>query len=410
MAKVPASKITIPSSKVDIALAAGNTAAAMKAAGATNGKLFLVPVDKIKPIPGFNVRVDGAGYQARIATLASMIAANGFNDAKPLAGYVAKEGEENVIYVTDGYTRLAAVQKLLADKESDFTIDKLPVIVSTNAPSLTDLTVNLHTANSGSPLSPFELGVVVKRLLREEGADKAAIAGRLGVTPRYLDDVLLLVNSPKEVRTAVLNEQVSSTMAIQELRKAGDEPKKAVERITAAVEKATASGKTKATAKDVGVKMQKLRGSVSVGTGTSMKDIVKAVAALVRQHVQASGEGDEKAASVDGTINLVIEVPAPVVEKPAAKKPATKKADAKKAETTAKLKAEVASDDKAKPARRKKATAATPAPAPEPETEEQDEIVEPDDVTAEGLDDEPAILPPAVKNGEGVEGAEEVDI
>lgn len=417
-----APKITIPSSKVDIALESGSTANAMKSASATAGKLYFVPVSAIKPIPGFNVRVDGPRYQARIATLAQSIEANGFDETKALAGYVAKEGDENVIYVTDGYTRLAAVERNNAD-ETKRTIDKLPVIVRATAPSMTELTYGLHTSNSGEPLAPFELGVVVKRLLREEGADKAAIAERLAVTPRYLDDVLLLVNSPKEVRTAVLDEKVSATLAIQELRKAGDEPKKAVERITAAVEKATASGKKKATAKDVGVKMQTIRTKVSVATGTSMKDIVKAVAANVRAAIEAAGEGDEKVASVDGTINVAIEVPAPVVE---TKAEAAAKAKAAK---TAALKADAPKKAPAKKAAPKKAAAAeaTSEPAEKPKTRKRakpaaEPVVEDDNITADdedgddlGIpgataadDDEVAILPPAVKNGEGVPSGDDI--
>ena len=163
----------------------------------------------------------------------------------------------------------------------------------------------------------------------------ATPAARLAVTPRYLDDVLLLVNSPKAVRTAVLEGNVSSTMAIQELRKAGDKPEKAAERIEAAVAKAKAAGKTKATAKDVGVKMQKVRSTVSIGEGTDMKEIVKAVAAKVREAIAANetGEGDDamKVAAVDGTINIVIEVPAPEKAKPVAKKTTAKNTTTKAA-------------------------------------------------------------------------------
>lgn len=406
MAKAP---MTIPSSKVSIALAAGATAAAMKAADAGNGKLYLVPIGKIKPIPGFNVRVDGPDYREHRDMIAQSIIANGYDETKPLAGYVAKEGDENVIYVTDGHTRLDAANQVNGDDANGVTIDKLPVIVRSTAPSLTDLTVALHTNNTGRPLSPFELGVVVKRLMKEDGADKAQIAARLAVTPRYLDDVLLLVNSPKAVRTAVLEGNVSSTMAIQELRKAGDKPEKAAERIEAAVAKAKAAGKTKATAKDVGVKMQKVRSTVSIGSGTDMKEIVKAVAAKVREAIAANetGEGDDavKVAAVDGTINIVIEVPAPEKAKPAAKKPAGKKPAAKKGETAEKPAAEK------KPGRKK----AAPKPEAEtPPTEEATSDEPADDLGIDGAEpsredetlDMPA--PPAVKGDANDD--EEVDI
>jgi len=409
MAKAPTTnkKINIPSSKIDLALAAGKTADAVKSSGAATGKVYSVPVAAVKVIPGFNVRVDSPAYRDRISALASMIETNGYDETKPLAGYVAKEGDDNVIYVTDGHTRLAAVNDINARAGEDggpTAIDKVPVIVRTTAPSMVELTLALHTANSGEPLSPFELGVVVKRLLKEDGADKAVIAKQLGVSGRYLDDVLLLVNSPKEVRTAVLEGQVSSTLAIGELRKAGDTPAKAVERITAAVDKAKAAGKTKATAKDVGIKMQKVRNTVSIATGTTMKEIVKAVAAYVREAIQATGEGDEKSAAVDGTINLVIEVPAPAdpIKAAAAEKPA-KAAKAPKADK--------------KPAKAKKA-AAEKAPAEEPkgpavagdtDDDDSDDLGIPGATPSREDEDLNLPLPPAVKNGEGADG-DEVDI
>lgn len=414
MAKAPA--MTIPSSKVEIALTAGSTEPAMKAAEAKAGKVFDVPVAAIQEIPGFNVRVDSPDYREHVKTIANSIEQNGYDATKPLAGYVHKDGDKNVIYLTDGHTRLAAV-KSMGDKAPA----SLPVIVASPAPSLTDLTIGLHTRNAGRPLTPFELGVVVKRLLKEDGATKDGIASRLSVTPRYLDDVLLLVNSPKPVREAVLNGQVSSTMAIQELRKAGDEPQKATDRITAAVAKATAAGKTKATAKDTGaVKMKRIKTTVAIQDGSAMQDIVKAVAAAVRAAVaqKLDGEGDDavKLAAVDGSIDLVILVPAPVK---AAKKPKAAKKTGTKSSVTKPTATKEGGDAKpaaAKKPRAKKGEAAKPAP--EPAGDDENISADDDDLgipgatevaSAEGADDEIAAVPPAVKNGDGVDDSD-VDI
>lgn len=415
MAKNPTK---IPTSKIALAMEAGSTTAAMKDAGATNGKLYLVPIDKIKPIPDFNVRVDNDAYRAHRDMIATSMVANGYDESKPLAGYVAKEADGNVIYVTDGHTRLDAARQVNADDSNDASFDKLPVVVRSTPPSMMDLTVALHTANSGRPLSPFELGVVVKRLLKEDGADKNDIANRLAVTPRYLDDVLLLVNSPKEVRTAVLDGNVSSTMAIQELRKAGDKPEKAAERITAAVAKAKASGKKKATAKDVGPKMQKVRSTVSVAEGTDMKEIVKAVAAQVRAAIVAKADGDDedaiKLAAVDGTISIVVEVPAPDKPKTAAKKTTAKPKDApsptKDTTQTKKAapakKAAAAKKTDAKPKATAKADAKTP---PAPEGDDDDLKVEgAEEVTSDDQDTELAQPPIAVPNGEGADKADDI--
>lgn len=395
----------LPSSKVEIDLTAGSVEPAMKSAAAKSTKLYKVPVDKIKVIPGFNVRVDSDDYRAHRDDIMHSIIANGFDQTKPLAGYVAKEDDGNVIYVTDGHTRLDAVNLINADDDDTNNIEALPVLVHPATTDLTDLTVKLHTANNGRPLTPFELGVVVKRLMREDGADKDVIAKKLTITRRYLDDVLLLVNGSKPVRDAVLDGSVSSTLAIQELRR---DPEEAADRIKAAVAKAKGSGKKKATAKDVGPKLKKIRKTLGYKAGDDMKDLVKQAAAQIRDAIPQDEDGDEKTANVDGAITLIIEVPAPkkapAKKKPAAKKAAPKKAPAKKAETTEETKPAA----KKAPAKEKPAAKKAPAKA-KPEPEEDDlgiDGAEPvlDDTD---LDTEEAVLPPNVKSDEG---EEEVDI
>lgn len=389
-----ADKLTLPKAKFAHELTSAPVDPTMKAAEATTTKLYRVPVDKIKPIPGFNVRVESPDYIAHRDMIRASIAANGYDQTKPLAGYVAKEGDENVIYVTDGHTRLAAVQDFNADPDTaeKDEIAALPVMVHPKEVSLTDLTVALHTANSGRPLTPFELGVVVKRLLAEEGAKKADIATRLGVTTRYLDDVLLLANADAKVKQHVASGSVSSTMAIQLLRKDADS---AAEKIEAAVKKTAGTGK-KATAKHTGPKMQKVKVSVSVEEGGDMKEIVKAAAAAIREAIPATVDGDDKFSSVDGKINLVIEIPAP--EKPKAEKKApAKKAPAKKAKAAP---AEDADETETKPAKK--------APAKKAAAKKADIGIE--GAEEVGDDEELAILPPKVASDADVPDDEEVDI
>ena len=78
-------KITLPKAKITH-VESGPVAATMKAAEAKTGKVYLVPVDKIKVIPGFNVRVETPDYIAHRDEIATSIAANGFNQKKPLSG------------------------------------------------------------------------------------------------------------------------------------------------------------------------------------------------------------------------------------------------------------------------------------------------------------------------------------
>lgn len=378
-------KLNLPKTKFNRELVAASVDPTMKSAEATSTKMYRVPVGAIKTIPGFNVRVESAEYIAHRDNIRDMIAANGFDQTKPLAGYVAKEDDENVIYVTDGHTRLAAVQEYNEAAEKADKITMLPVIVHSKEMSLTDLTVALHTANSGRPLTPYELGVVVKRLLAEDDADKKAIAGRLGVTPRYIDDVLLLANADSKVKQHVASGEVSSTLAISLLRKDSDT---AAEKLDAAVKKTAGTGK-KATKKHVGPKTRKVKASVVVTAGDDMKEIVKSVAAEVRKAIAAEEGDDEgvKLATVDGTIDIIVEVPVEEKAKPA------KKTKTVIAEGKPKKAAKPKTEDKPKKAKPKKAApkddlgiaGAEPA-------EEDDEVVK---------------MPPKVKSDEG---DEEVDI
>jgi hypothetical protein len=399
-------KLALPKAKFAHELTSAPVEPTMKAAEATTAKLYRVPVDKIKPIPGFNVRVESPEYVAHRDMIRASIAANGYDSTKPLAGYVAKEGDENVIYVTDGHTRLAAVQEYNADPDTaeKDEIAALPVMVHPREVSLTDLTVALHTANSGRPLTPFELGVVVKRLLADEGAKKGEIATRLGVTSRYLDDVLLLANAEPKVKQHVASGAVSSTMAIQLIRK---DPDSAAEKIEAAVKETAGTGK-KATRKHTGPKMQKIKVAVAFTEDQDMKEIVKAAAAAIREAVPAiEGEEDAKLAGVGGTVNMVIEVPAP--EKPKA----VKKAPAKKAAAKPAKKAETEAEPEAKPAKKapaKKAPAKKDATAAKPAKKGKAAKADIGIEGAEELDNEVAILSPKVSSDADVPDDEEVDI
>lgn len=234
---------TVENEEANLELTPGNVKGAMKAVGASSGDLWNVPRSAIRIIDGFNVRspASKAGKE-HVKHLASLIEANGYDDDKPLVGYVAKEEGGDVIYLTDGEHRLAAVD-LLISKGKEF--DALPVKIKPRGTSMEDLTVALATGNSGKPLTPYELASVVKRLLGYR-MDEKTIAKRLGITKKYLDDLLFLMAAPEPIRDLVSNNKVSASLAIATLR---EKPKKAVEVLQAAVAKAEAAGKTKVTPK-----------------------------------------------------------------------------------------------------------------------------------------------------------------
>jgi len=221
----------------------GNIKKAMSEAGASSGDLWKVPRSAIRIIPGLNVR-DPSDDPEYVNELAELIRENGYQQDQPLSGYVAKEGDQNVIYLTDGHHRLAAIDLLIAE---GIEFGKLPVVVKPSGTSMEDVTFSLYISNTGKPLTPFQVGLLCKRLVGY-GVDEKTIAQRFKFKAgkRYVDDLLSLVSAPKGVRDLVVSGRVSSTMAIQALRDHGSE---AVEKLTSAVEIANAVGKTKATAK-----------------------------------------------------------------------------------------------------------------------------------------------------------------
>lgn len=226
----------------DITLIAGSAKKVMDEVGAKSRDLWQVPVEQIKVIPGFNVREKDEAYHEHIESLAKSILTEGFYQDKPLAGYVAREGDKEVIYLTDGHCRFEGTQ--LANSRGA-NITRLPLVIKPNSSSLEDLTVSLVVSNSGKPLTPYEVGVVCKRLVGY-GWDNKEIAGRLGFTEQYVDQLLTLMGAPLEIRKMVQAGALSAANAVDMLRKHGA---KAVEILLNAQQKANEAGQKKVTAR-----------------------------------------------------------------------------------------------------------------------------------------------------------------
>jgi ParB family chromosome partitioning protein len=233
-------------------LTGGNIKAAMKEAGASSSDLWMVPIGDIRVLSGFNVRTRNDEYDAHIKEISESILANGFYKDKPLAGYVAREGLVNVIYLTDGHSRLEAAKIAIAGGAE---ISVLPVVTKPAGTSLEDLTVGLVTSNSGRPLTPIEKGAVCKRLLGF-GWDVAMIAKRLGLTKSYVTDLINLTGAPIALRSMVESGEVSAANAVTAIRKHGD---KAAEVVGEKLTSAKASGKKKVTKKSLAPKSDVLK-------------------------------------------------------------------------------------------------------------------------------------------------------
>ena len=231
-----------PSSEFNTQLVAGSVKKAMDAAGAKSRDLWQVPLDKIRVLPEFNVRLRTESYMAHMNTIARSIHKEGFYQHKPLDGYVANEDGENVIYLTGGYTRYEAAG-IAISKGAE--IKTLPVVINAQGTSREDLVAALFKANKARELLPYETAIVCKRMMNY-GCDVSEIAATLDIVPTYVEDLLLLIGGPLEIREMVIADQVAATTAIQALRRHGG---KAVEHLQTGLARAKAAGSNRVTGK-----------------------------------------------------------------------------------------------------------------------------------------------------------------
>ena len=220
----------------------GNVKLAMKDAGASSADLWNVQPHLLKFIDGFNGRVHGPEYEAHVEAITQSILDNGYYQDKPIAAYVADENGERVIYVTDGHTRVTAALRAIV---RGAPIETLPTVVKPKGTTMEDLTFALVTSNNGKAFTPYETGMIIKRLV-DMGVAEKTIAKRLGLTTAYVNALLELVAAPKAIRDMVVAGQVSATAAIKELNQHGS---KAVTRLKEGLKTAQAAGKSKVTGK-----------------------------------------------------------------------------------------------------------------------------------------------------------------
>lgn len=213
---------------------------AMKSVGAGSRDLWRIEPSKLRVIEGLNPRVETEKYKAHIRALADSMKSEGYYQDQPLAGYAAKAGDEQVVFIYSGHSRLRAVA--LANAEGA-EITHVPVTVSMEGLSMEDITVALIQGNSGKNLTYYESAVVCKRLVKY-GFKLEDIVTRTGIALPLVKNRLALMAAPLKLRELVANEVISATLAIEMLTEHGD---KALEKIESAQTTATKEGKTRIT-------------------------------------------------------------------------------------------------------------------------------------------------------------------
>lgn len=190
----------------------------IKGAGGSSD-LWKVPVNELKVLEGFNVRLPGPDLDEHLDFLTGSILEEGFFQHRPLAALVLEIDGELGLYVFDGHCRLTSTKRAIAEGAP---IDLVPVVVQDGRNvDLDDLYVQMHRLNKGKELSPFELGLLCKRLAKNNHSDDV-IAKRMGIKPQYVDGLLRLVNAPKPLVGAVLSNELAASEAIKMIRSHGN--------------------------------------------------------------------------------------------------------------------------------------------------------------------------------------------
>lgn len=206
--------------------------------------------EDIRIIPGFNPRIPGPAFDAHVRTIADSIKERGFYKDKPIAGYAGMDGRKPVIFLTDGEVRYRAT--LIAIAEGAL-IETIPLVLKPEGTSREDLTVDLVRSNGGKPFTPLELSVVCARL-RNYGWDIPKISNKLGITPEYVSQLLMLAGAPQSLRDKVASGEATAGVAIQAMRQHGSDAAAVVEK---ALDDAKAKGKAKITAKNLPEQIRK---------------------------------------------------------------------------------------------------------------------------------------------------------
>lgn len=191
-------------------------------------ELLMFPLDRISTVSEFNIRIMDAKYEAKIESIKRSIMERGFLRNHPLKGYIGREGETEILYLTGGYTRYEAAKRAVAE---GMQLPRVPVVVTPKGTSMTDLIVGLKVDNDGANLQPYELGILIKRL---QALDMSLpdIVKNLDISKQYVDDLLVLMEAPKAIHNMVTSGEVSAAFAVDLIREKGS-GKEAVEALRA---------------------------------------------------------------------------------------------------------------------------------------------------------------------------------
>ena len=131
---------------------------------------------------------------------------------------VPSTGEKKTAVLVDGECRLRAVLELIAEGTE---IRSVPVI-QVEGKSETERLLLAITANTGKPLSKWELGEAFRRLLRF-GWSESDVSTKTGYTGRFVAEAVELADAPEEIKHLLSEQAVTPSLALATLRTNGSE-------------------------------------------------------------------------------------------------------------------------------------------------------------------------------------------
>lgn len=207
------------------------------------GRSYDIDPRKLKVKPGLNVRdLETPESIAELDKLMNeIIEAGGVR----IPVEIFTEGDD--IYVSHGHRRRAAVLKAISTR--DFVCATVPCMLEPRGRNEIDRIYDQYTLNNtGLPLSVFEIGYNIRRLI-VAGESIPQIAKRHAKTVGWVDGILKVLEAPPEAQAMVKAGEIAPTLMNEIIREQG--VTEGTASLKRAVTKAKASGKKKATKRDV---------------------------------------------------------------------------------------------------------------------------------------------------------------
>jgi ParB/RepB/Spo0J family partition protein len=234
---------------------------AIKDISAGRSDLYRVDPTLIKVKADWNSRdLTDAANATHIAELKASIKEIGVK--KPLVCYM----EDNIVYVSDGHCRLAAVNHLLSE---GVEIKTVPVMVEDRFANETDRIFSQIVHNQGKPLTGIEQAKVFKRLM-DLGWKQNEIALKAGLSGGRVSQLLELLTLPVVLQKFITDGKASASMVLSTFKKHNGDVALTVAELSGAVAVAAEQGRTRAMPKDT-------EGEAKVPKGPSVKALMKEI-------------------------------------------------------------------------------------------------------------------------------------